>query len=78
MLRDRWEMISGTIKPESEIIEEEAPISKLERMMREQRGEGLRLNSTNSQSIKAETEGQYGHKISYNDFLRGRKGTKER
>jgi hypothetical protein len=73
VLRDRWEMISNNIKPESEsVLGEEAAIVVYERMMREQRGEGLRLNSLNSQPSKAETEGQCG-KMSYNDFLKGGK-----
>jgi hypothetical protein len=65
VLRDRWEMISVNIKPESEIIGEEAPIAMLERMMKEQRGEGLRVDSYNSQSVKMETEGHMS-KMSYN------------
>jgi hypothetical protein len=34
-------------------------------MLREQRGEGLKLNSLNTQPSKLDTEGQYS-KISYN------------
>lgn len=35
VLRDRWDMISGNIKGESEAINgEEAPIAQYERMMR--------------------------------------------
>lgn len=48
----------------------------LERMMKEQRGEGLRVNSynsNNSQSVKMDTEGYSTSKMSYNDFLRGKR-----
>jgi hypothetical protein len=41
-------------------------------MMREQKGEGLRVHSYQSQNSKLETEGAYS-KMSYNDFLRGGK-----
>jgi len=44
-------------------------------MLKEQKGEGLRLNSFQSQHPKSEkmdTEGAYS-KMSYNDFLRGGK-----
>lgn len=74
ILRDRWEMISVNIRPESETVGEEAPIAMLERMMREQKGEGLRV--FNSRSFKAETEAQQS-KMSYNSFLKGR-GKQER
>lgn len=79
ILRDRWDMISVNIKPESELVGEEAPIAMLERMMKEQRGEGLRVNanSHNSQSIKMETEGHMS-KMSYNDFLKGKRGRLDR
>lgn len=42
-------------------------------MMKEQRGEGLRVHSYNSQSSKMDTEGQMS-KMSYNEFLKGKKG----
>jgi hypothetical protein len=45
--------------------------------MKEQRGEGLRVQSYNSQSIKMDSEAQMS-KISYNDFLKGRKGKMDR
>lgn len=79
ILRDRWEMISVNIKPESELVGEEAPIAMLERMMKEQRGEGLRVNanSHNAQSAKMDTEGQLS-KMSYNDFLKGKRGRLDR
>jgi hypothetical protein len=71
ILRDRWEMISVNIRPEGETVGEEAPIAMLERMMREQKGEGLRVHAFNSRSFKAETEAQQS-KMSYNSFLKGR------
>ena len=79
ILRDRWDMISVNIKPESELVGEEAPIAMLERMMKEQRGEGLRVNANghNAHSLKTETEGQLS-KMSYNEFLRGKRGRAER
>jgi hypothetical protein len=76
VLRDRWDMISGNIKAEPHMSGgEEAPIAVYERMLKEQKGEGLRLNSYqshNARSDRVESEGPYS-KISYNDFLRGGK-----
>ncbi len=42
-------------------------------MIREQKGEGLRLNSLNSQHSKIDTESGAYSKMSYNDFLKGSK-----
>jgi hypothetical protein len=56
VLRERWEMLSLNLRPEGEFAKEEAPIVMLERMMREQRGEGLRLTTHHTQhSQKAES-----------------------
>lgn len=56
VLRDRWEMVSANIKGENEMIQaDEAPIAAYERMIREHKGEGLRLNSLNSQISKVDT-----------------------
>jgi len=41
-------------------------------MVREHKGEGLRLNSLTSQPSKVDSEHSHG-KISYNEFLRGTK-----
>ena len=53
-MRDRWDMISGNLKAEGEAIRgEEAPIAAYERMVREQKGEGLKFHSLQSQTSKA-------------------------
>ena len=54
VLRDRWDMISGNLKAEGEAVRgEEAPIAAYERMVREQKGEGLKFHSLQSQTSKA-------------------------
>ena len=45
VLRDRWDMISGNIKAEGEASGEEAPIAIYERMIKEQKGDGMKFQS---------------------------------
>lgn len=83
LLRERWEMVGGFAKPMGDSAtwnelpainyEKIMPDSKLERA---DRSDKMKLNSFNSQPGRLQTEMQL-KKVSYNDFLKGKKKEKK-